>query len=135
MDSLRQLMSQWDRLLAIVLTVLGGVFIFLGYIGVSRHGLTAEQMPYISSGGLGGIFLMGVGAALWLSADLRDEWRKLDRIETLLETGLDGLGLGRGPGGTPTLQPLSDPADPSGATASIDDTAPYRTDAADLMHR
>ena len=27
------------------------------------------------------MFLLGVGAMLWLSADLRDEWRKLDRIE------------------------------------------------------
>ncbi|MGH9037716.1 MAG: hypothetical protein ACRD0O_18310, partial [Acidimicrobiia bacterium] len=41
----------------------------------------AQQMPYIVSGGLGGIFLIGLSATLWLSADLRDEWRKLDRVE------------------------------------------------------
>jgi hypothetical protein len=37
-------------------------------------------MPYIASGGLGGIFLLGLGSTLWLSADLRDEWRKLDEL-------------------------------------------------------
>jgi hypothetical protein len=30
------------------------------------------------------MFLLGLGAMLWLSADLRDEWRKLDRIERRL---------------------------------------------------
>ena len=44
----------------------------------------AAQLPYIISGGIGGIFLLGVGATLWLSADLRDEWRKLDCIEEAL---------------------------------------------------
>jgi hypothetical protein len=31
-----------------------------------------------------GVFLLGLGGVLWLSADLRDEWRKLDRIERRL---------------------------------------------------
>jgi hypothetical protein len=48
---------------------------------VSSQALTAQQVPYIVSGGIGGLFLLGVGAMLWLSADLRDEWRKLDAIE------------------------------------------------------
>ena len=29
--------------------------------------------------------LIGIGLTAWLSADLRDEWRKLDRIERFLE--------------------------------------------------
>ncbi|HMC79090.1 MAG TPA: hypothetical protein VKO35_00895, partial [Acidimicrobiia bacterium] len=33
----------------------------------------------------GGLFLLGVGATLWHSADLRDEWRKLDRLEEKLD--------------------------------------------------
>jgi hypothetical protein len=28
-----------------------------------------------------GLFLLGLGALLWLAADLRDEWRKLDSID------------------------------------------------------
>jgi hypothetical protein len=88
------------------LTVVGGVLLILGWFGVSGQGLTSEQIPYVVSGGLGGIFLMGVGAALWLSADLRDEWSKLDRIEKVLEGGLEQLGLGRGSDGRPTLAAL-----------------------------
>ena len=40
----------------------------------------AEQIPYVISGGLTGIFALGVGVMLWLSADLRDNWRKLDEL-------------------------------------------------------
>jgi hypothetical protein len=35
-----------------------------------------------------GLFLLGLGALLWVSADLRDEWRKLDSIDRhLLDRG------------------------------------------------
>jgi hypothetical protein len=27
------------------------------------------------------VFLVALASTLWLSADLRDEWRKLDRLE------------------------------------------------------
>jgi hypothetical protein len=89
-----------------LLTLVGALLLILGWFGVSGKGLIAEQMPYVISGGLGGIFLMGVGAALWLSSDLRDEWTKLDRIEHVLEAGLEGLGLSRDRDGTPILSPL-----------------------------
>jgi len=75
---------QWDRALAWALVVAGAVAIIVGWIGVSGSAFAAGQLPYIISGGIGGIFLLGVGATLWLSADLRDEWRKLDCIEEAL---------------------------------------------------
>ena len=56
---------------------------------VGREALTAQQIPYIISGGIGGLFLLGLGAMLWLSADLRDEWRKLDAIERQLRVESD----------------------------------------------
>ena len=41
------------------------------------------------------MFILGLGALCWLSADLRDEWTKLDRIEDALnrlaDTGLVDL--------------------------------------------
>jgi hypothetical protein len=52
----------------------------VGYIGVSGATLPTEQLPYLASAGLFGLFALGVAATLWLSADLRDEWRKLDDI-------------------------------------------------------
>jgi len=52
-----------------------------GWFGVSRSVFPAQQIPLLMSGGLGGVFLLGVGSLLWLSADIRDEWRKLDELE------------------------------------------------------
>jgi hypothetical protein len=70
-----------DRATAWLLVGLGALALLLGWAGVSGTGLPGAQLPYIISGGVGGIFLLGLGAVLWLSADLRDEWIKLDRLE------------------------------------------------------
>lgn len=80
MDFLTFLRTQWDRVAAWVAVGLGAVMLVLGWTGVTSTPYAFEQIPYVISGGLGGIFLLGVGAMLWISADLRDEWRKLDEI-------------------------------------------------------
>jgi hypothetical protein len=86
-DLNKLLRTQWDRTGAIVFSVLGAIFLLIGWIGVSGSAFLAEQAPYIISGGVGGVFFLGIGATLWISADLRDEWRKLDRIEDALRDG------------------------------------------------
>jgi hypothetical protein len=73
--------KQWDRVGAGVAVLLGALALLAGWLGVSGTAFPAEQLPYIISGGVAGALLVGVGAVLWLSADLRDEWRKLDAIE------------------------------------------------------
>jgi hypothetical protein len=85
MTPAKWLQLQWDRTAAWVLVAAGAIALIVGWVGVSSTAYSAEQLPYIISGGIGGIFLLGVGATLWLSADLRDEWRKLDRIEEALQ--------------------------------------------------
>lgn len=85
MDLISALRVQWDRALAVALALLGALALILGYVGVSGEAYVARQMPYIISGGLTGILLLGVSATLWLSADLRDEWRELHMTRTLLE--------------------------------------------------
>lgn len=80
MNVLEWARAQWDRVLAVVLFAVGGLAILAGWAGVRQEALTAAQVPYIISGGLGGISLIGIGAVFWLSADLRDEWRKLDDL-------------------------------------------------------
>jgi hypothetical protein len=77
--------EQWDRCAAWLCVATGMVMLILGWVGVSDTPYTAKQIPYLASNGLGAIFLLGLAAMLWLSADLRDEWRKLDRIEGRLE--------------------------------------------------
>jgi hypothetical protein len=80
MELMTWVRNQWDRVGAWVLVALGGLGLILGWIGVTGTPYTFEQIPFVISGGLGGIFLLGVGAMLWISADLRDEWRKLDEL-------------------------------------------------------
>ena len=80
MDFLTLVRNEWDRVAAWVAIVLGALLLLLGWLGVSDALLPTEQMPYIVSGGLGGICLIGIGVMLWLSADLRDEWSELHEI-------------------------------------------------------
>ncbi|HVW33869.1 MAG TPA: hypothetical protein VHL53_15130 [Acidimicrobiia bacterium] len=84
MDVLTWLRAEWDRVLGFTLIALGAVLLVLGYLGVSNSPYVAEQLSYITSGGLGGLFLLGAGATLLILADLHDEWRKLDRVEAML---------------------------------------------------
>jgi hypothetical protein len=77
----RWIRLHWDRAAAWLCVAAGAAALITGWVGVSGTGLPAGQLPYIISGGVGGVFLLGLAAMLWLSADLRDEWVKLDRLE------------------------------------------------------
>ena len=80
MDFLKWARIHWDRLVAVVAALAGAVALLIAWNGASRSAYPAEQLPYLLSGGLVGLFLFGVGATLWLSADLRDEWAELRGI-------------------------------------------------------
>jgi hypothetical protein len=84
MDLRTWLRAQYDRVGAGALVIGGLLALLLGWLGASRTVYATEQIPYLISGAAFGIFLLGVGATMWLSADMRDEWRKLDRIEAKL---------------------------------------------------
>lgn len=84
MDFLRWCKVQADRASALALAAAGVVALVLGWIGVSQALYPAEQLPYLISGGVGALFLLGLAGTLWLSAELRDEWRKLDRMEEVM---------------------------------------------------
>ncbi len=102
MDVIAWLRAQWDRVLAWLLIGVGALALLIGWLGVSHTVYLVEQIPYVISAGLLGIFLLGLGATIWISADLRDEWRKLDRIDRALERHavdptvvLDAIAAGR----------------------------------------
>ena len=88
MELFKWLRLQWDRVFGAVAVITGAVALLTGWSKVSATAYPAEQIPYLVSAGLGGLFLLGVGATLWHSADLRDEWRKLDRLEEKLDAAL-----------------------------------------------
>ena len=83
-DVLRWLRAEWDRVAGFGLIGLGALLLVVGYDGVSRSPYVAQQLAYIVSGGLGGMFCLGFGGVLLVGADLHDEWRKLDRIEAAI---------------------------------------------------
>jgi len=66
--------------LAIVCGIAGAIALFLGYLGVSDTLDPGEQIPYLISGGVGALFLLGLAATLLFSTDLgatRREVREL----------------------------------------------------------
>ena len=81
---------QWDRALAVLAMTSGVVVIAVGWIGVSGTPYIAKQVPFVVSGGIGGLALLVVGGTLWLSADMNDEWRVLDRLELEAQEPEDG---------------------------------------------
>src|SRR5206468_3440434 len=130
MDLMTWLRAEWDRVLGFGLIALGAVLLVLGYLGVSNSPYVAEQLSYIVSGGLGGLFLLGAGATLLILADLHDEWRKLDRVEAMLSGEIpfpapapapaEANGVGRAPAPSGVAGPSGGPvpaAAPAPATA------------------
>jgi hypothetical protein len=71
----------WDRAAAVLCVVVAVVVLVSGWISLSAEAEAGDQIPYIMSGGIGGLFLLVIGATLWVSSDLRDEWRKLDALD------------------------------------------------------
>jgi hypothetical protein len=85
----RLIRNQWDRAGALLCMVSGLLALYLGWKGVSEHTLATEQLPYLASGALLGLFLLGISATLWLSADLRDTWSALHDIHSGLVGALE----------------------------------------------
>ena len=86
---------QWDRVGAVGAALIGVAALALGWAGVSGTPHIAEQLPYFISGGLVALFFLGMAVTLWLSADLRDEWRELRALRLILggsapDDGVDG---------------------------------------------
>ena len=68
-----------------ILVALGGLLLLLGYLGVSREALPGKQIPYLVSGGIGGVFLAVVGAYVLGMQALRHDSGRLDRLERMVE--------------------------------------------------
>lgn len=71
--------------LAVLAAIGGAIALFVGYLGVSGTLDPAKQLPYLVSGGVGGLFLLGVAAALLFSADLGALRGEVEEVRTILE--------------------------------------------------
>jgi hypothetical protein len=78
-------MENKARAAAALAFVIGVVALIIGWHGTAHSSLTSEQIPYIVSGAIAGLFALGTAGILWLSADLRADWEKLDEISQALK--------------------------------------------------
>lgn len=110
-----------------VLTGVGVLVIALGWWGVSGESLVAKQLPYLISGGIGGLVLVALGAMFLATEDLRRDSGRLDRLEQMVDE-LHAVLLSRADAPTPAghadAQVLSPSPEAEAAPAA---TAPAAT--------
>lgn len=68
------------------LAALGALALFLGWYGVSGTPVPAKQVPYLVSGGLTGVALVVLAAAVLAADDVRRRIGDLHRLEQRVET-------------------------------------------------
>ena len=64
---------------------IGAFLVLLGYLGVSREAIVEKQIPYLVSGGIGGVLLCVVGAYFLGTEELRKDSGRLDRLEAMVQ--------------------------------------------------
>lgn len=86
---------RWDKLggqLGILYCLAGLVLIFLGWNGAASYDREPAQLPYVVSGGLGGLALVVIGAAMLIVAGNRTDRAALqtsiDELRATLERGV-----------------------------------------------
>lgn len=101
----------------------GALFVLLGYLGIANESVVAKQLPYLISGGIGGILLALLGASFLGMEQLRADSDRLDRIEQQVAE-LHRVLLDR-PDAPPveSLDAASAPADPAQANGHPRGTA------------
>jgi hypothetical protein len=103
----------WPKLgglLGIAYCVVGFFLIFLGWNGAASNDDEPAQIPYVISGGIAGLALVVLGAALIVAYSLRT-----DRVE--LRASIDDLRA--------TLERMADAAPVSGRPATSDATGGF----------
>ncbi|TMK87946.1 MAG: hypothetical protein E6G57_08925 [Actinobacteria bacterium] len=73
------------KALAAALTVAGLVAVLVGYLGVRDESHIELQLPYLLSGGLGGLVLMGLGALVLIQYQMRIQARRFAEMTDSLD--------------------------------------------------
>ena len=71
--------------LAAALTIAGLVAVLVGYLGVRDESHIELQLPYLISGGLGGLVLMGLGALVLIQYQMRIQARRFAEMTDSLD--------------------------------------------------
>src|SRR5437763_15838487 len=73
------------RALAAALTVAGIVVVLIGYLGVRNQSHVELQLPYLISGGVGGLVLLGLGALVLIQYQMRVQARRFTELTDSLD--------------------------------------------------
>ena len=73
------------KALAAGLTLAGLVAVLVGYLGVRDESHIELQLPYLISGGLGGLVLMGLGALVLIQYQMRIQARRFAEMTDSLD--------------------------------------------------
>lgn len=92
----------------------GALLVLIGYFGISGEALVAKQLPYLISGGIGGILLAILGAYFLGMEELRRDGGRLDRMEKQVEE-LHRLLLERPDAPALTVPAAAEPSTSNGA--------------------
>jgi hypothetical protein len=94
--------ERWLAIAGGVLMPLGVILVIIGWYGAAHTTRLFEEIPYLISGGLLGIVLAAIGAALyfgyWLTRIVATE-RQIVDVLARMEAKLDGAGLESNGGG------------------------------------
>lgn len=101
--------SQLGGKLGVAVLLVGFVVIFLGWNGAASFNDLRQQFPYLISGGIAGLALVAVGAALLLVEALRTERAELQSSVDELRRAIESMGA--------TSAPVA--ASGSGATSDL----------------
>jgi hypothetical protein len=77
------------RGLAAALVVAGLVAVLVGYLGVRDQSHIELQLPYVISGGMGGLVLMGLGALVLIQYQMRLQARRFGEVTDALDEWKD----------------------------------------------
>src|SRR5581483_7949487 len=117
MELRRFLRAEWDRLAGYAFVLAGALALVFVFVGVRHAADVIDEISYLVTGGIGAIFLLGVGATLLLSADLHDDFRKLHRVEEKLDEIHRAL-VERHPDLVVDVRPVPEPA-PAATAAGL----------------
>ncbi len=67
------------------LLIAGVVVVLIGYIGIRDESSIELQLPYLASGGIGGLSLIGLGIAAYLWAGIKEQAQQVAEVVESLE--------------------------------------------------
>jgi hypothetical protein len=68
-----------------VLTAAGVLVVLIGYLGVRNEADVELQIPYLLSGGVGGLTLIGLGALALIQQQMRSQERRFAQLTDQLD--------------------------------------------------